>query len=84
MKLAAKRLKKNSNLLVFPFNGSLLVLDEKIDVVKALHEAMLLVGVDFERLTTACRLVGYGLLRQVYFNFRLRISIDAGKEFLKE
>ena len=45
---------------------------------------MLLVGIDFERLTAARGFVGDSLGWQIYFDFHLRVFIDAIEQLLQE
>ena len=69
---------------LFPGFYLVLVLDEEVDVVQAVHQAVFLVGVDFEMLAPACGLVRDGLAGEVNFDFCLRVSLDAGEELLEE
>ena len=62
----------------------ILVFYKEIDVVQPVHQTMLLVGIDFEGFRLACRLVGNGLGRKVYFYFRLRVGKDRVEQFFQE
>ena len=59
-------------------------LHQEVDVVQAVHQAMLLVGIDFKRFALARRPVGDGLRGKVDHDFRLRVGIDAVEQLLQE
>ena len=60
------------------------VFHQKVDVVQAVHQAMLLVGIDFEVFAAACGSIGDGLCGQVYGHLRLRIGGNGVEQFLQE
>ena len=60
------------------------VLYQEVDIVQAVHQTMLLVGIDFKLLGFAGRLVGDGLFRQINLHLCLRVGIDGIEQLLKE
>ena len=69
---------------MFPGFCFLLVLHQEVDVVKTVHQAMLLVAVDVEVLRVACGFVGDRLPGQIHLDLGLRVVLDALEEFSKE
>ena len=61
-----------------------LVLHQEVDVVQSVHQAMLLVGVDFKGLATTRCLVGHGLGGQIHFHLGFGIGGDAFEQFLQK
>ena len=53
-----------------------LIGEEVVDVVETVHEAMLLVAVDFELLALASCLVGDGLVGEVDLDDGLMVLVD--------
>lgn len=63
----------------------LLLIGEKVvDVIEAIHKAVLLVAVDVELLALARGLVGDGLIGQVDFYLHLGVGLDAVKQLGEE
>ncbi len=62
----------------------LLVGEKVVDVIEAIHKAVLLVAVDVELLALARGLVGDGLIRQVDFYLHLGVGLDAVKKLGEE
>ena len=61
-----------------------LVFKEEVDVVERIHQAILLVAVDFESLAPTRSKVGDGLVWHIHLHLHLRILLDALEEFCQE
>ena len=71
-------------IFIFPRFYFIFILYQEIDVIQAIHQAMFLVGIDFESLTFACCLVNDCLFRQVHHYLRFRIGGNGIKQFFQE
>ncbi len=57
---------------------------QEVDIVKPVHQAMLLIAVDVEMIAASCLLVSDGLTGQIDLHFRLRVAPNAVEEFGQE
>ena len=64
--------------------GLLFVGEQIVNIVETVHEAVLLIAVDFKVLALASGQIGNGLVGQVDTNLGLGVGLDGSEEFGKE
>ena len=69
---------------LFPCFYLVFVLYQEVDVIKPMHETMLLVAINVKMFAPAGSLVGNCLVGQIDLHFCLRILSDTFEEFCKE
>ena len=69
---------------VLPGFNFAFVFQEEVDVIEGIFKTIFLVAVDIEMLLEVAGRIGDGLVGEVNHHVHLRISLDVGKELLKE
>ena len=64
--------------------GLLFVGEQIVNIVETVHEAVLLIAVDFKVLALASGQIGNGLVGQVDTNLGFGVGLDGSEEFGKE
>ena len=71
-------------MLLFPLFYLIFTVYQEIDIVEAVHQTVLLVGVNVEMLAPASSHIGDSLVRQVDLNLGLGVVLNGQKQFGQE